>query len=122
MRAKLIVLGVLWYGISSASAQSFTMDVIDFLVDQRGLIGQKITITDCRFTAASETQLLCSAGMQGNVSIDARSLPREDHRRAMRECGSFSVPDSCAGSVTGSVTRGSLGVRITDAAIGWRPR
>lgn len=120
MRARYLVLGIFCAGISSAAAQTFTMDIIDFLVDQKGLIGQKITITDCKFTAASDNQLLCSAGMQGNVSIDARSLHREDHRRAMRQCGSFSVPDSCAGSVTGSVTRGPLGVRITDAAIGWR--
>lgn len=110
-------------GADRAIAQSRTIDVIDFLVDRDDLIGQVVTITGCRFGAATDSQVLCSAGAQGSVSIESKTLHREDLRRALRQCSEFSALASaaCAGSVTGTVTKGSFGVRLTKAAIGWRP-
>lgn len=110
-------------GAGDATAQTKTLDVIDFLVDGADLVGQAVTITGCRFGAATDSQVLCSAGTQGSVSIDSKTLNREDLRRALRQCSDFSAlaPPSCAGSATGTVTKGSFGVRLTRAAIGWRP-
>ena len=110
-------------GADPASAQNRTVDVIDFLVDRDDMIGQIVTITGCRFGAATDSQVLCSAGTQGSISIESKTLNREDLRRALRQCSEFSTlaPTSCAGSVTGTVTKGSFGLRLTKAAIGWRP-
>jgi hypothetical protein len=110
-------------GPDRAIAQNRTVDVIDFLVDRDDLIGQVVTVTGCRFGAATDSQVLCSAGAQGSVSIESKTLDREDLRKALRQCSEFTAlaPASCAGSVTGTVTKGSFGIRLTKAAIGWRP-
>ncbi|MDP3408236.1 hypothetical protein [Bosea sp. (in: a-proteobacteria)] len=106
-----------------AVAQSRTVDVIDFLVDRDDMVGQSVTITGCRFGAATDSQVLCSAGAQGSVSIESKTLNREDLRRALRQCSDFTAFASvaCGGSVTGTVTKGPFGFRLTKAAIGWRP-
>jgi hypothetical protein len=98
-----------------------TMDVIDFIVDGSDLIGQTVTVTGCKFAAASESSVLCSAGSPGSVIIDGRTLNREDLRRALRTCSGFMTPPNCMGSVTGTVDKGAFGLRLTKAALGWRP-
>ena len=62
------------------------MDVIDFLVDWKSLIGQTVTVTGCSLEGADATYVRCSAGSQGYVLIDSETLAREDLRRALREC------------------------------------
>lgn len=102
-----------------AAAESKTVDIIDFLVDGADLVGKTVTITGCKFTAATDTSVLCSAGTQGNAFIDSKTLDREDLRRALRSCGGFIAPPPCIGSVTGQVTKGPLGLRLSKASIGW---
>lgn len=100
-----------------------TIDVIDFLVDRDELIGKVVTITGCAIGSASDSVVLCSAGAgRGNVMIDSKTLAKEDLRKALKQCAGFSAmtPEHCAGSVTGTVTRGSFGLRVTKARIGWR--
>ncbi len=104
-----------------ASAQGKTVDVIDFLVDGADLVGQTVTITGCKFTAASDTSMLCSAGTQGNAFIDSKTLAREDLRRALRNCGGFMPTPQCTGSVTGQVTKWPGGLRLSKGSIGWPP-
>jgi hypothetical protein len=102
-----------------AAAEIKTVDIIDFLVDGAELVGKTVTITSCKFTAASDSSVLCSAGTQGNAFIDSKTLDREDLRRALRSCASFIASPQCIGSVTGLVTKGPLGLRLSKASIGW---
>jgi hypothetical protein len=108
--------------ISTAWSQT-SLDIIDFLVDGQDHIGKTVTITNCRFGMATDSVVLCSAGSPGNVSIDSKSLQREDLRKALRECSGFTLttPSACTGSVTGIVEKGLFGLKIMKAAIGWRP-
>lgn len=103
-------------------ASTFTMDIVDFLVDGRGLVGQLVTVTGCKFGQAEAEMIMCS-NRAGRVRVDTDDMPREDLRRALRECADFApmTPASCAGAVSGLVARDSAGLRITKAAIGWRP-
>lgn len=117
----MIGLGTLALTPGVVLAQIKTLDVIDFLVDGQDFVGQRVTITGCKFSAASASSMLCSAGMAGNTIIDTKSLAREDLRRALRQCSGFTVPDECAGSVTGTITKNSFGLSVTKAALGWRP-
>lgn len=103
------------------SAQIKTVDIIDFLVDSADLVGQTVTITGCKFTAASDTSMLCSAGTQGSAFIDSKTLAREDLRRALRNCGGFMPSPQCTGSVTGQVTKWPGGLRLSKGSIGWSP-
>jgi len=106
---------------SEATAQSKTIDIIDFLVDGRDLVGKTVTVTGCKFMMASDSVVICSAGSPGNIMLDSKTMAREDLRRALRQCAGLTVPESCQGSVTGAVTQNSFGIRLTKAAIGWQP-
>ncbi len=105
-----------------AVASTFTMDIVDFLVDGRGLVGQLVTVTGCKFGQAEAEMIMCS-NRAGRVRVDTDEMPREDVRRAIRECADFApmTPATCAGAVSGLVVRDAAGLRITKAAIGWRP-
>ena len=97
-----------------------TMDVIDFLVDWKSLIGQTVTVTGCSLIEADTSGVECSAGPQGLFAIDSNTLAREDFRRALRECAGFKQGDECLADVTGNVTENSIGdVKLTDAAMNW---
>jgi len=97
-----------------------TMDVIDFLVDWKSLIGQTVTVTGCSLKDADTLSVYCSAGRQGHFAIDSNTLAREDFRRALRECAGFEEGEECRADVTGNVTEGSFGdVKLKDAAMKW---
>jgi hypothetical protein len=98
------------------------MDVIDFLVDWKSLIGQTVTVTGCSLQQAGDTIVVCSAGSQGTFFIDGNTLAREDLRRALRECAGFEKGDECRVDVTGNATEGVLGgPELTNAAMKWAP-
>ncbi|WP_346357995.1 hypothetical protein [Bosea sp. (in: a-proteobacteria)] len=117
--AGLVAAALIMIVPQDAAAENKTVDIIDFLVDGADLVGKTVTVTGCKFTAATDTSVLCSAGMQGNAFIDSKTLDREDLRRALRNCGGFVAPPQCLGSVTGQVTKGPLGLRLSKASIGW---
>jgi hypothetical protein len=97
-----------------------TMDVIDFLVDWKSLIGQTVTVTGCSLIEADTSSVECSAGPPGQFSIDSNTLEREDFRRALRECAGFKEGDGCRAEVTGDVTENSIGgAKLLDAALKW---
>jgi hypothetical protein len=104
----------------SQKAPVKTMDVIDFLVDWKNLKGQTVTVTGCLLRNADTSSVYCSAGPQGDFSIDSNSLAREDFRRALRECAGFERHDDCRADVTGSVTENSIGdAKLEDGAMKW---
>lgn len=117
--ACLLAAALVMAGPEDAAAEIKTVDIIDFLVDGGDLVGKTVTITGCKFAAATASSVLCSAGTQGNAFIDSKTLDREDLRRALRNCGGFIAPPQCIGSVTGQVTKGPLGLQLSKASIGW---
>jgi hypothetical protein len=96
-----------------------TMDVIDFLVDWRGFIGQTVTVTGCSLQQAGDKVVVCSAGSQGMFFIDGNTLSREDLRRALRKCAGFEKGDECRVDVTGNVVGGAFGAELKNAAMKW---
>ena len=97
-----------------------TMDVIDFLVDWKSLIGQTVTVSNCTIESADISVVRCSAGRQGLFHIDSDTLAREDLRRALRECAGFEAGNECRADVTGNVTEDSFGeVKLKDASMKW---
>ncbi len=96
-----------------------TMDVVDFLVDWKSLVGQTVTVTGCSLEHADTTYVACSAGSQGSLFVHSDTLAREDLRRALRECAGFENGDECRADVTGNVSGDAFGAELTNAAIKW---
>jgi hypothetical protein len=96
------------------------MNVIDFLVDWKGLVGETVTVTGCLIRDADVSRVLCSAGPQGHFRIGSETLAREDLRRSLRNCAGFTERDECRADVTGNVTENAIGdPELADAAMNW---
>jgi len=96
------------------------MDVIDFLVDWKSLIGQTVTVTGCSLRHATMSFVACSAGSQGELVVDSHTLAREDLRRSLRSCAGFEESDECHADVTGNVTEAEvLGPELKSASMKW---
>ena len=97
-----------------------SMDVIDFLVDWKSLMGQTVTVTGCSLRHADQTYVACSAEPQGHFFIESDTLAREDLRRSLRSCAGFEEAEDCRADVTGTVTENDvLGPELKNAAIEW---
>lgn len=95
------------------------MDILDFMVDGKDLVGKTVIVTGCKFKGADTMSVLCSAGMQGNISIESNTLDKEDFRRALKTCAGLASSETCAGSVTGTVDNKGFGPRLVKAKINW---
>lgn len=96
------------------------MNVIDFLVDWKDLVGETVIVTGCLIKGADTSRVLCWTGPQGYFRIDSKTLAREDLRRSLRNCAGLTERDECRVDVTGNVTENAIGdPELTDAAMNW---
>jgi hypothetical protein len=95
------------------------MDMVDFVVDAKSLIGQRVTITSCGLENASSMVVMCAA-KAGVANIDPDTFAREDLRRSLRQCSGYAAPPECKVAVTGTIaTTLAGGVILRNAEIDW---
>lgn len=98
------------------------MDAVDFTVDFADLKKKRVTVTGCEFGGSNSSWVFCYAAANRGVhiSIEMKTLDKEDRRRALRECASrdFEQNDRCSGSVTG-VAYDFIGPSLQKAKIAW---
>lgn len=96
------------------------MEVVDFVVDASDLKGKKVTLIECRFGGTNSSWVFCRApsGASVSVSIETKSLSKEDFRRALKECHAHDGPERCTGSVTGTADI-FMGPSLKNAKIEW---
>jgi hypothetical protein len=103
------------------SAGPLTIELIDFLVDGRDYVGQRVTITGCQFADADTDTVWCKT-RGGHITAHSPTMERESLRYALRNCAAlgFESKQECMGDITGTVTLHNVyGLLITDAAIKW---
>jgi hypothetical protein len=88
---------------------------VDFIVDGRGYVGKRITISQCSVRDAADTWARCSSAA-GNIHIESSSMERESRRYALQYCADYHVKPECMGDITGIVTWDDvLGLMVTNA-------
>jgi hypothetical protein len=97
------------------------MTTLDFHVDGSQLTGKRVTLMDCQFFGTNGSWVSCSSRENGSifVMVEAKSLDREDYRRALRQCAGMRDTDiRCQGTVTGTVFQ-FIGANLRNAKIDW---
>lgn len=125
MRVAALVLALFFIGPVLAQQPTSNapkaMDILDFAVDARDLTNKRVTINECEFGGTNQSWVFCRApGGTGGVSVgvQTRTLPKEDFRRALKECTGYGPIERCKGSVTGIVFE-SVGPALKNAEIKW---
>jgi len=86
-----------------------TVDIIDFLVDQRDYIGKVVTVRGCHFGFADVQTVGClgikDGSVIGTILLDSQTVERSSLRRMIQNCLKLKLdPDPpCMGDVTGTV-------------------
>ena len=110
--------------VGSAENVAKSLDVTDLLVDATNLVGKKVTVNGCSFESViiipGVTSVIChsSSNTQIPLHIDTTSMERESLRRALKTCTGPARPN-CSGSVTGTVSSGTLSPILGHATIEW---
>jgi hypothetical protein len=105
---------------ATASDVPRSMDAVDLVIDRDDLIGQTVTLTDCRMYSAGPKDFTC----QGPGAFISVIWPpnKDDIRRGLRSCsGLFADGPKCLLSVTGRVDKvryRSIGIHAT--ALTWQ--
>jgi hypothetical protein len=117
-----IVLGTIIWGAAEARAAD-KMSVIDFLLDWKQYIRQRVTVTDCALLRLGETLVYCyhSGTLTGAIIIQGDTLPRDDRKVLLSGCTIIPQPN-CVGDVTGTVSSEIFGPTLKNPSIDWKTK
>ena len=106
-------------GSHGAVAQNATpIDMVDFVVDQKDLVGKRVRLTGCTITGASAVVVLCTSEV-ASIPLEVDTIAREDLRRALRACSGFDRRQACRAEVEGTVVQKPVGLQLGQSIIHW---
>jgi hypothetical protein len=117
---RTIVLFLIAFALSLpvAATEPKVVDPVDFIVDAPSMVGQRVTISTCSLFSASAHGMLCGFGALGSVSVDVRTLDREQFRRALRQCQGR-PSETCEVALTGTISVEHGMATMKDVVLKW---